>query len=393
MPVRTLAFVMTLLVGAASADGISHDPSLEQIPAGEEARIKNIVNLTLAQMKKRYPGAEAVRRGVHPKDNGCVTARFKVLETLPESLRVGVFAKPGREFEALIRFSNAAVRVGPDSTPDPAAAPPFNHGSRGMAVKLRGVEGTPLVESDGPLEQDFLMVNSPVFAFANVEDYEVLSRVLLEDGDQPDRFFVERIRKDAAGQPDLSDAATRRALETLKISRRIASPSVTAVPFPAYQTPPASPLVNRYFSAAPYLFGSGVVMKFSARPVITTPVEVKDISDPNYLKDGLLARLNGPEAQAVVFDFQVQLRSKADLAGKLDPDIENASFEWDEAKYPFVSVARITIPPQKLVDDAFCENLVFTPWHAVKEHQPLGGINRLRLGVYKASSALRHTPK
>ena len=84
----------------------------------------------------------------------------------------------------------------------------------------------------------YYMVNSPVFAFANVEDYEVLSRVLLEDGDQPDRFFVERIRERRQGSRIFSDAATRRVLETLKISRRIASLSVTAMPFPAYQTPP-----------------------------------------------------------------------------------------------------------------------------------------------------------
>jgi hypothetical protein len=36
-----------------------------------------------------------------------------------------------------------------------------------------------------------------------------------------------------------------------------------------------------------------------------------------------------------------------------------------------------------------CEHLVFTPWHGLVEFQPLGGINRLRLGVYTASSQYR----
>ena len=40
-----------------------------------------------------------------------------------------------------------------------------------------------------------------------------------------------------------------------------------------------------------------------------------------------------------------------------------------------------------------CENLFFTPWHGLQEHQPIGGINRLKLGVYDASSAFRHFPK
>ena len=343
MKLRTFALVAAFLVGTANADGITHDSSLEQIPDGEDARIKNTVNLTIEQLKSRYKGNDPVKRDVHPKAHGCVTARFKVLDTLPEALRAGVFSKPGREFEAVVRFSNADVRVRADSTPDSAATPPFKHGSRGMAVKLRGVDGTPLVDTGGPLEQDFLMVNSPVFVFANVEDYEVLSRVLLVYGDDPTMFFV-RIKKAAAGKPDLSVPATRRAVATLTISKRIQSSSLTARPFPAYQVPPATPLDNQYYSAAPYLYGRDVVMKYSARPVATTLEEVKDISDPDYLKAGLVKRLSGPGAREVVFDFQVQIRSKADLAGKIETEIENASFLWDEAKYPFVTVAKLHHP-------------------------------------------------
>ena len=36
-----------------------------------------------------------------------------------------------------------------------------------------------------------------------------------------------------------------------------------------------------------------------------------------------------------------------------------------------------------------CEHLVFTPWHGLVDFQPLGGINRLRLGVYNASAKFR----
>ncbi|MEK1942330.1 MAG: hypothetical protein AAAB16_18325, partial [Pseudomonas sp.] len=32
----------------------------------------------------------------------------------------------------------------------------------------------------------------------------------------------------------------------------------------------------------------------------------------------------------------------------------------------------------------------FNPWHALPEHRPLGGINRLRKAVYEAVSAYRH---
>ena len=36
---------------------------------------------------------------------------------------------------------------------------------------------------------------------------------------------------------------------------------------PAYQDPPACPVDNSYFSAAPYLFGRDKVMKYRVKPV------------------------------------------------------------------------------------------------------------------------------
>jgi hypothetical protein len=36
------------------------------------------------------------------------------------------------------------------------------------------------------------------------------------------------------------------------------------------------------------------------------------------------------------------------------------------------------------------DNLSFTPWHALPEHRPLGGINRARKVIYEAISKRRH---
>ena len=388
---RMLASVGALLlgcvVGVQADDKIVHDPELEQIPPEEAAQIENIVRLTVEQMKRRYTGDTPVKRGVHPKDHGCVMATFRVLDNLPNELRVGVFANPGREYQAWIRFSNASVLVGQDSSP-------AGHGSRGMAVKLMKVEGTRLVEKDEPLTQDFLMVNHPVFAFANVEDYEVLSEVL-KTSDNPQAFFAQRIKLNAAGQPDMTIPMTRRAVKTAGIVKRIQSLSTTANP-PAFQTPPASPVDNRYFSGAPYLYGSDNVMKYSAKPVAVPCGAIPDIGNPDYLRAALLKHLTAANAKAIEFEFQVQVRSKADLAGKIETEIEDATVEWDECKHPFVTVAKITIPPQDFDTPErrqHCERLFFTPWHSVIEHQPIGGINRLKLGVYEASAAFRSFPK
>jgi hypothetical protein len=269
------------------------------------------------------------------------------------------------------------------------------HGSRGMAVKLLGISGSPLVPTIGPLTQDFLMINSPVFAFANVEDYEAVSQILLKDNDNPARFFRERIHLKPDGTPDLADPITLRAVQSLGIANRIQSSSLTANP-PAYQTPPASPVDNRYFSGAAYLFGEDRATKFSATPVAPAVGAVPDVADPNYLRTALRARLTASNAPDVVFEFLLQVREANELAGKIDAEVENACFEWDESTYPFVKVATITIAPQDFDTDqrrAQCENLIFTPWHGIVEHRPLGGINRLRRAVYVASADFRHIPK
>ncbi|WZO98730.1 catalase family protein [Isosphaeraceae bacterium EP7] len=380
---------ITLNAPVGGGESAPKPSQFEKVPAAEATQIGDVIGLTVEQQKMRYPGNKPVLRGVHPKDHGCVQATVEVLEALPENLRIGVFASPGRKYEAWIRFSNAAVLVGPDSPSSPS-----RHGSRGMAIKLMGVSGSPLLEVDGALTQDFLMVNHPVFAFSNVEDYGALSQVLLTDKDNPTRFFVERIRvKD--GKPDLKDPITLRALNTKRISERIQSLKVDG-DRGAYQDPPASPVDNIYFSAAPYLFGPDHVMKYSVKPENPQTGGPSDTSDPDYLRKALYERLAGNGAKDIVLDFRVQVRGKADLEGKIEHEIEDACTLWDEKEFPWATVAKITIKPQDFNTEdrkRQCEALFFTPWHGVADHQPIGGINRLKLGVYRASSAFRHFPK
>ena len=154
---------------------------LEKVPENEPAQIDRIAELTVKQLERRYADEPRFLRGVHPKDHGCVDATFTVLETLDPELRVGVFKNLGQRFPATIRFSNAAPLVTPDSLElGDDGKPVVAHGSRGMAVKVHEVEGDRLVSGDGERTQDFLMINQPVFAFANVEDYEALSQITAE---------------------------------------------------------------------------------------------------------------------------------------------------------------------------------------------------------------------
>jgi hypothetical protein len=73
--------------------------------------------------------------------------------------------------------------------------------------------------------------------------------------------------------------------------------------------------------------------------------------------------------------------------------IEDAAKLWPEEQSPYVSVARITMPPQdawsadrvKMVDDG----MAFNPWHALAAHRPLGAVMRVRKAVYEAAAQFR----
>ncbi|MNP79407.1 hypothetical protein D3C76_1772420 [compost metagenome] len=67
--------------------------------------------------------------------------------------------------------------------------------------------------------------------------------------------------------------------------------------------------------------------------------------------------------------------------------------EWDEKAAPFYQVATIHIPKQNFdtpEQNKFCENLSFTPWHALPAHKPLGAVNRMRKVIYENISRIRH---
>lgn len=70
--------------------------------------------------------------------------------------------------------------------------------------------------------------------------------------------------------------------------------------------------------------------------------------------------------------------------------VEDPTVEWKSAA---VKLATISIYPQKFDSPeqvAFGENLTWSPWNALPEHRPLGGINRARRDVYRESQELRH---
>ncbi|SFP85498.1 hypothetical protein SAMN05216419_10259 [Nitrosomonas cryotolerans] len=338
---------------AAKANSSISPTKFEMVPEGEAEQIAEIITLITQLQQQRYPGSMA-RRGVHPKDHGCVQAKFTVNPDLPKELQAGVLASAGKTYETWIRFSNATATVSPDIAKDGA------NESRGMAIKLMGVDGTTLLGKPGAKTQDFLLINQARFAFANVTEYLELTKIQLANQDAVDSFFA----------PPL----TARKKESLDIIQEIR------------KTQLSNPLEGRYFSASPFLFGKDTVAKFAVTP--RDPVNTSMPSNPSsdYLREALKKSLDPTNGKQAIFDFQVQIRTTDSLP------IENASSHWGEDIAPFQNVATITIDKQDFDNPlriTECEHLVFTPWHGLAEHQPLGGINRLRLGVYNASAQYR----
>ena len=364
---------------------------LEHVSPEEASQIDNIIRLTRQQLERRYPEGRQALRAQHAKAHACLSGTLTVLDDVPQDKRRGVFAHPGQEYLIWVRYSNAAAIPGADSAV--ASGVFVAHGGRGMAIKILSVAGAPLLPTDGSVDQDFLLVNHPVFPFGNVADYEAITQVLAADNDKPDRFFAERVRMKGDGSPDLADPVTRRALRTLGIVKRIQSLATTAQP-PAFQRPPACPIDNQYFGAAPFLFGEDKVMRVRATPASPSPDTALDPADPDYLRTTLVQRLTGADAAGVRYEFQAQIRDASTLA--IDTDIEDACADWDDTRFPFETLAVVTIPPQDFQTTgrrASCEALSFSPWHGISEHRPLGGINRLRRAVYDASSVYRRASR
>ena len=373
-----------------------------QNPDQEAEQIAETANLTVKLLDKRYPPPEQILRGVHPKSHGCVKATFTINPDIAPEFQVGLFAEPGKLFDAFIRFSNAAALVGPDTTEiDPITKKEIEeHGSRGMAIKVLNVGGEVLIEDNGAHNQDFLMINQPVFAFANTEDYLRLDRVLYRDNDVAAGFFAPLQLQN----PQITEEQ-RRAIQAYIEAEDISPEDIQRIGKSFHiikdiiqKTDIGNPLGIQYFSAAPFLFGPDRVMKFSAKPCVEVPPE-KSPHKPrpeNYLRDALTETINRNEP--LHFDFMLQVRHEGEDFGIDNESIENASSEWNETDFPFIKVAKITIPaPQAEVDSeenkAHCEKLAFTPWHSLVEHQPIGSINRLRKSVYQASAEHRLEPQ
>lgn len=322
------------------------DPSLsESLYPNEAATAKQIADTIEMSIRKEYV-TDIALRDAHPKAHGCVRAEFKINETLPPLLAQGVFI-PGKTYQAWIRFSNGSSN---------AKQADIKKDARGMAIKLLEVSGKNLSDENSST-QDFIMINHPVF-FAN-DPAHYLS--FMQDINS-DKFLKKLHIPFALGAKGTWIALNSRN----KIS---------------------NPLQTRYWSMVPYQLGLGdhrQAVKYSARACSTIVSPIPARPNRDFLREALRTSLQESDA---CMEFLVQPRTSTSMS------VEDSMTEWKEYQAPFYKVATIHIPKQVFdtpEQNKFCENLSFTPWHALVEHKPLGGINRMRKIIYEQISRVRH---
>ncbi|WP_337174615.1 catalase family protein [Paludisphaera sp.] len=331
-------------------------PGREASPEGEERAIARIVEVETRLLERKVADeglgvdGRPVPRSQHPKQHGAVRAEFVVRDDVPEHLRRGLFAEPGRRFPAWIRFSNAIQkddRLG---------------GGHGMAIKLMDVPGARNPDGTEGTTHDLVLLDFPRFAVR-------------------DAIEVARLQEARLGVA----TARFRLLSRLPMALfLVGRPRTASALFQMMRRVPTNPMAATYWSTTPYKLGEGAAVKYVARPVLDGPVIEAEESSPDQLREAMARHLSMKPAR---YDFLVQ--------PQLDPDaqpIEDASVEWDEERFPPVPVATIEIaanqPFGRWMD--FCENLEFSPARCRPDHEPLGGINRARRATYLAISRLRH---
>lgn len=309
----------------------------EEIVDPAEARVNAEFIAFLKEVSaRRYPTGPILRFN-QGRAAGCVRAEFTVLDAIAAEHRVGLFAAP-RTYDAWIRFASASSKS--DREKD----------VRGMALRVYGVPGQNL--TPGESHQDFVLNSHPVMVAPNTREFLELLKAMDAGGLRQATYFLTH-------------------------------PRAAMIGFQARQQP-SSHLDIPYWSATPYLFGSGRAVKYMMRPCgAAAEAHAPRVTD-TYLTDALRERLIKGEA---CFDFGVQLQTDARKM-----PIEDATVEWKDTDSPWSMVARIRIPQQSVGDEAgqrVCEQTAFNPWNSLVEHRPLGSMNRSRREIYHAMAEFR----
>ncbi len=336
-------------------------PEMEHLDEHEAETTARLIETITHIQSKVFEDTGHAHRGVHAKSHGVLVGEFKVNASLPPVSAQGLFAKPAA-YPVVMRFSTIPGDVLDDNVSVP----------RAVAIKIIGVAGARVNGSEADCTQDFVLANGPVFAKGHPKAFLSSLKLLSATTDK-----VPGLKKVLS--------SVMRGAERLVEAGGGQSPTIMTLG--GY--PEVNILGEEFYSQAPILYGD-CIAKVAVKPLSAalralrkSPVDLK--GKPNGLRDAVVDffRSNGGE-----WDVQVQLSTDLEAM-----PIEDAAKLWPEEQSPYVSVARITMPPQdawsadrvKMVDDG----MAFNPWHALAAHRPLGAVMRVRKAVYEAAAQFR----
>ena len=341
------------------------DETIETIQPNEQEigeKILSSIGRTIAAVanaRERNNLKPFAARGAHAKGHGILKGELRVNENLPEHLRQGIFSAPDT-YPVIVRFSTAFGNFRSDNVKV----------ARGMAIKVVGVNGEKALADDTSANQDFLLVNQPVY-FADIAAYKRITGAIELLADKPDAFFKVL---------EMGAAGTEKLLRRVGIKPPV---EISSAVDEGYNI-----LGETFYSMAAIRFGD-YIAKMSAAP---SPGSL------NKQLERVPAGQGENVLQNIVSEFFKNKTAEFDLRAQLCRDleqmpVENASVRWPEELAKHEPVARVILPPQQPLSEArreYNEVISFTPWRCLATHRPLGSIMRIRKKAYDMSSAFRH---
>lgn len=332
-----------------------NDPKVEPKIADEEGHIKQLHTIINRVQEHNFSHHRHGFRGTHVKTQAIVKGSMTVEKGLPQHLAQGMFSQGGITFPLGIRYANEPSFLQDDRTPGP----------RGCGMKVFGIEESgPFLDKAGEetKTQDFTFNNAP----------------LLELKDLPTTLEISTLREKYFDDP-----------ETLKseLSKR----KDKDLQFAPTTLPNQHFLSYTMYSQSAYRYGD-YVAKYAMFPTgkfqqeLAEKAQISEQSNPEQHSIWLREYFQQHDAE---FDFRIQLCRDLN-----EQSVEDTSTPWDEEKYPFETVAKITLPKGQDVFESkrrafWDDHMKLNVWYGLDAHRPLGSVNRLRKSLYQASVAKR----
>lgn len=340
---------------------LPYQPGFEVLE-DSEAKSQESLQYSLRQISEiSYGQSSYSARSVHVKSHGLISAEMEIYDNLPAPFAQGIFAKPNT-LPLVMRFSTVPGDILHDKTCTP----------RSLAIKVLGVEGERLPGSEEAITQDFLFVNGASFLSSSVQVFlSNLKHIACTPETTTEfRHFLSQIFRSTAKLIDSLRSGQQTLIKNLQ------------------QAQETNILGETYFSQDPIMYGN-YMAKIAFVPIAPELIALTNKPIDLYASDGL---------RKSIVDFFISNTAVWEMRVQLCTDIhkmpiEDSTVIWSEETSPYVPVARITAKPQiawspyrsHVVD----EGMLFSPWHGIKSHRPLGSVMRLRRMSYEMAKKMR----